>query len=329
VNFLNPVEKLSMGTLKKYLINQEQHLLTEVDMSYELSSQDKISGDRIIYIHVPQLPITHPLGIFIFLDGQNEINSEHLEIESTPLILDKLYTNKDLTYLYLSVYIPSSTTLSERISEYSCNANFANFISQNLIPLLQKPKALGGQFECSTDRNLIAIGGVSLGGLSATYTALRHPELFSTVLAQSASFWWYDDWIFGSDVNPRLELLEWLENQEFPNSHHTLNFYLHASKTELGFEGYPRFVDLNQLFAKKISAKGHQVDIAETDRGEHDYPLWQSHKPIAFKKIGTDTMTRMNSKENSATHATNSNVLFKIVPTTKQQVSQAVPTFDL
>lgn len=38
------------------------------------------------------------------------------------------------------------------------------------------------------------IAGFSLGGLEATYAALKNPNVFGKVISQSGSFWWCESW---------------------------------------------------------------------------------------------------------------------------------------
>ena len=36
----------------------------------------------------------------------------------------------------------------------------------------------------------VTVGGMSYGGLAASFAALRHPDVFGAVLSQSGSYWW-------------------------------------------------------------------------------------------------------------------------------------------
>ena len=54
---------------------------------------------------------------------------------------------------------------------------------QELIPFITQ------HYHCSTDPQLMAFGGSSLGGVCALAMAMRHPQVFGSVLVESPSMW--------------------------------------------------------------------------------------------------------------------------------------------
>jgi len=77
-----------------------------------------------------------------------------------------------------------------RHDDFTCNERYARFIVEDLISWVQNCNAGIATNEC-------LIGGVSLSGLQAAYTALLRQEIFSFTLCQSGSLWWNDEWLTG------------------------------------------------------------------------------------------------------------------------------------
>jgi enterochelin esterase-like enzyme len=67
----------------------------------------------------------------------------------------------------------------DRLVEYRFNTNYRFFITHELIPKIDK--------ELQTRSERIVMG-VSLGGLVSSVLALEHPEIFQSVITQSAAF---------------------------------------------------------------------------------------------------------------------------------------------
>jgi enterochelin esterase-like enzyme len=66
-------------------------------------------------------------------------------------------------------------------------AIFAAFVAGELVPWAV------ATWRCTDDPARTVVAGSSLGGLGATFMALRHPHRFGNVVAQSPSFWWHPD----------------------------------------------------------------------------------------------------------------------------------------
>ncbi|KTD44655.1 alpha/beta hydrolase [Legionella quateirensis] len=290
-----------MAIVKKFLfINTLPCALEQINDDYEFNDLNQTRGDRIIYIHQP---VTAPqLGILICLDGENEISSIVTEqIESTPDILDRLYKEDGHTK-QLAVFIPAPPLMRDRVAEYACNPDFTSFLHDQLLPLLQRPLSEGGLFECSTDREQIAISGVSMSAVAAVHTVLKHPNTFSKALVQSGAFWWYRGWekecsFDAAQLDLSVGKMEWLDAHEYPPYQPDLpiSFYLQAGKEEKGFDGFPTFATLHNDLEQKLIAKGHQVKHELIDGGSHSYDFWQKHKESAFRQMGFASLG-INSK---------------------------------
>jgi len=75
------------------------------------------------------------------------------------------------------------------------------------------------------------VGGASFGGLAAAFVAMKHPEIFGNVLAQSGSFWWKPE----TD-----DEYEWLTRQFVASPKLPIRFYLQIGLLEGAEHGSPR-----------------------------------------------------------------------------------------
>lgn len=82
---------------------------------------------------------------------------------------------------------------------------FLSFIKNELRPVIDKTYRTNGT------NTLI---GHSLGGLTAIYTLLHHPSLFSHYLAIDPSFWWDNHWILKT-AQEKLKRLDLSKNKLF------------------------------------------------------------------------------------------------------------------
>jgi len=119
-----------------------------------------------------------PCRLCVFLDAEHYLR----DMKSLPV----------LSVLQESEVIPPTALLfvshvnsQSRHLDYVCNERYADFIARDAVAWVRERCALqaGGHMIC----------GLSLSGLQAAFTACRHPEVFSRVLCQSASFWWLSD----------------------------------------------------------------------------------------------------------------------------------------
>jgi len=104
------------------------------------------------------------------------------------------------------------------------------------------------------------IGGLSLGGLAAAYTALQHPEVFGNVLSQSGSF------------QLRAEDEKRLIRQFVLEEKRPIRFYLEVGLLEIADS--PSLLDSNRHLRDVLEAKGYVVHYSEYN-GRHDHINWR------------------------------------------------------
>lgn len=99
---------------------------------------------------------------------------------------------------------------------------FVDFLTEELVPWVRV------QASATSDPARSVIAGSSMGGLAASFAALRRPDVFGNVLSQSGAFNWKsaDEWqsagesewewlIHEFERTPRLPLRFWLDVGEF------------------------------------------------------------------------------------------------------------------
>ncbi|MFC4314728.1 alpha/beta hydrolase-fold protein [Steroidobacter flavus] len=118
-----------------------------------------------------------PYALVVLFDGLSYLQSAAL-----PTQLDNMRADGVLPPVVAIMidYIDAA----HRQSELSGEPAFGRFIVEELLP------GLRGELHLTRDPRKAVIAGASRGGLAASYIAIRHPQIFGNVLAQSGSFSW-------------------------------------------------------------------------------------------------------------------------------------------
>jgi enterochelin esterase-like enzyme len=113
----------------------------------------------------------------IFLDGE-------LYLEKVKAVLLRQLEAERNIPPTLAVFV-SSCSAAARHSDYTCDADYAAFLSQDLVPWLLNSHAEIG--------DVMAMVGLSLSGLAVAHAALTYQSQFRAAICQSPSFWWNDE----------------------------------------------------------------------------------------------------------------------------------------
>jgi enterochelin esterase-like enzyme len=177
-----------------------------------------------------------------------------------PAILDNLIAKQKIPPL-VAVFVTHAP--QNRNKELSCSEPFADFVAKELVPWVRK------NYHVSAEPQHTMVGGLSLGGLMASFCGLRHAAIFGNVLSQSGSYQWGPG-MFDSkakDVEPG-----WLTRQFVAAPRQPVRFYLEAGRYEHHFP-VSLFAE-NRRFRDVLEAKGYTVHYAEFTGG-HDYLTWR------------------------------------------------------
>jgi enterochelin esterase family protein len=233
------------GTLKEHKIKSES-----------------LKGERSVTIYTPANydPGGEKCGLLVLFDGAYYQDSEMIP---GPLILDNLIARQKIRPL-VAVFVKHEP--ATRIPDLSCSEPFAAFLLKDLVPWVR------AEYHLSEDPARTIVGGLSLGGLMASYCSLRHPEVFGNVLSQSGSFNWYPGGLEKDDRNMPDEETGWLARQFLEAPRRAVRFYLEIGRFEDG--GFGSGLTETHRFRDVLRAKGYSVYYSEFCGG-HDFVSWR------------------------------------------------------
>jgi enterochelin esterase family protein len=102
-----------------------------------------------------------------------------------PTVLDNLIADKRIQpvrVVFIDAREPGNLSNNRRMTELSLNEAYLNFITEELIPVVEGAKP--------ADRTSRGIMGTSLGGLMSAFVSFKRPDLFGLTGIQSPAFWY-------------------------------------------------------------------------------------------------------------------------------------------
>jgi enterochelin esterase-like enzyme len=196
-------------------------------------------------------------GLLVLFDGQDYRGPMPI-----PTILDNLLAAKKIRPLV--AILVDNLNEESRDRDLECYPPFADFLAKELVPWARQ------RFRFSNEPERTIVGGVSLGGLTAAYCALRYPEVFGNVLSQSGAFSYFPDWDDQeeNDTAP----FGWLIRQFVTARKLPIRFYLEAGLFE---NDCPEaLLTQNRRMRDVLEAKGYSVVYSEF-AGGHEFLSWR------------------------------------------------------
>lgn len=221
----------------------------------ETFKSEILKEDRTISIYLPAgyAAREQSFNLLVVFDGESYGREGGVP---TPTILDNLLFKLRIPPT-MAVLVNSQKT---RDRDLLCSEAFATFISKELAPWVRE------KYHATADPFRTVVAGSSYGGLAATWTAFRHPEVFGNVLSQSGSFNYTPKSVGVQDSDYYSET-GWLIRQFVTGPILPLRFYLQVGRFEGLSEPTRHLRDI-------LEAKGYQVTFAEYS-GNHDYLSWR------------------------------------------------------
>ncbi|MEO7098649.1 MAG: alpha/beta hydrolase-fold protein [Luteolibacter sp.] len=226
-------------------------------------TSDLLSKPRAVWV---QQPLSgQALDCLILLDGEMYRD----RVMAPAIILEEQESGRIplLTCVHLSL-VDTAT----RHADLACNETFSQFLSTDLIDWIEQTVGAHERY---------FIGGLSLGGLAAAFTALRHPGVFSGALCQSPSAWWNDEWLSGfvGDSGSSQERF-WISvgDKEIQKG------IAHPPSGMLQKVGQ---VESVRRLVAALTKAGHDVWSSEF-HGGHDPVCWGAELPEAISWLMTD-----------------------------------------
>ena len=211
----------------------------------------RLGNERRVWVYTPPgaLAAAASYPLLVLLDGW-----AYTQVVPTPTILDNLIAAGALPPLV--ALFPDSLDDRTRTRELTGNEAFVAFLAEELLPWARR------RYPLIADPARTIVAGSSFGGLAAAHAALRRPDLFGNVLAQSGAFRW---------APPGDDEMEWLARPYIASPRLPLRFYLDIGRYELATHGAGtnRLVG-NRHFRDILRAKGYPVTYAEFSGG-HQY----------------------------------------------------------
>jgi enterochelin esterase-like enzyme len=213
---------------------------------HEFNSKNSEKGRRVrIYTPYGYEKANTPYGFLLLTDG-----NEYINVLSTVAVLNNLIKDKKIPPI-VTIFIDSTETRSD---ELRCNDSFSSIIVEELLPWARD------NYNITSKASESIIGGLSLGGLTASYLGLKHSEVFGNVLSQSGSYWYAPEDYKGEF---------WIGEQYEAIDKLPLKFYLNIGV----LENKERMIDTNIKLRDVLIKKGYTVDFEYFNSG-HDYLSW-------------------------------------------------------
>ena len=228
-------------------------------LTNEKLTSENLKEERSVSIYTPPGydPKSGSYGLLVLLDGQNYRGPMPI-----PTILDNLLAAKKIRPL-VAILVDNPSEES-RDRDLECYPPFADFLAKELIPWARQRY----RFNAEPERTIV--GGVSLGGLTATYCAFRYPEVFGNVLSQSGAFAYFPGWEDPgvTDFSP----YGWLIRQFVTTRKLPIRFYLEAGLFENDWPD--TLLAQNRRMRDVLEAKGYSVVYSEF-AGGHEFLSWR------------------------------------------------------
>jgi glucoamylase len=155
----------------------------------------------------------------------------------------------------------------DRMKDYWASDDFAAFMATELVPFVD------ARYRTRAERDGRALLGASLGGVISLWTALKYPDVFARVGAQSAAFQIDDE-----------KVVTALTSLGLMSAARPMSFYFDVGRFEpvLGAGRRVRVL---------LAARGYPVAYRETEAG-HNWTNWRDRLPEAFTAIWSPLRTR-------------------------------------
>jgi len=145
-------------------------------------SSEELEGERRIWSYTPACwePTGEACPLLVACDGWFGVHVLQL-----PVVLDNLIAS-GLIPPVVAVLVDSGT-LAMRQFDLDCHEPYSRFLTDEIVPWASE------RWNRRPDRSQTLVAGVSLGGKAALSAALRRPDVFGKVIAQSAAVSEADD----------------------------------------------------------------------------------------------------------------------------------------
>ncbi len=155
---VRPVSGIARGTVTRHALPTREYAA---------------GSERTVYLYHP--PVETPVPLLIVYDGSDYLHRARLNV-----IVDNLIGGNRIRPFAMAMVQNGGKA---RTIEYSCGESTLSLLLECVLPLAKEQLNLE-----PIENGNYGIMGASLGGSMALFTALRLPQIFRKVLAQSGAF---------------------------------------------------------------------------------------------------------------------------------------------
>ncbi|HKF50715.1 MAG TPA: alpha/beta hydrolase-fold protein [Candidatus Acidoferrales bacterium] len=255
-----PVQSLSIASMPQ--APSERWLIPHPDapkgkVTLNTLPSMSLGTDRKVWVYTPPQydpRASEPYELLILFDGYS-----YVHWIPAPTIFDNLI---DAHLLPPTVAVLIDNPPESRSSDLHVSPAFLRFLTTELMPWLRE------HFNVTHDPTKTIIGGYSLGGLAAAFTAMQRPDLFGNVLSQSGSFW---------EGNGNIKW-EFLASKFQSSPRLPIRFFMEAGLLEDVSDEGPTLLAANRHLAAILKEKGYSVTYQEVG-GTHEPVHWRDTLP--------------------------------------------------
>ncbi|MCC7431554.1 T9SS type A sorting domain-containing protein [bacterium] len=219
-----------------------------------------LNNTKTVHVYLPPgYTNLNTYPTFYFQDG-----TETKNLGKLVNVLDYLISDYQLYPLVVVMVNPT-----DRMTEYTMNANYSNFLANELVPYID------ANYSTSQNPAFRGIAGASLGGLISFYTAFHNPNVFGKAAGQSSSFWWNNQ-----------AMINEIQNASTQN----VDFYFDAGTFNDGLAD-------NQQMETVLQNKGYTYFFQTWNEG-HSWGNWRAHFD-EFLVYFFPSIIEVNEKKNS------------------------------
>lgn len=226
-------------------------------------ASDRLGNEREVIAYTPPgyEASAAPSALFIQFDGDQCLGV--LDVANT---LDNLHASGTIGPV-VALFVGNV----DRGSELPCNADFAAFLADELIPWAR------ATYRIVPGPEAVIASGQSYGGLAAMWTGLTRSDAVGNVLSQSGSFWWLPnpESLWGGEFPiGAAPLAGWLPAQVATWERRPVRIWMEAGRLEATSRGpVMSLLESNRRMRDVLVAKGYDVTYGEY-AGGHDWFMW-------------------------------------------------------
>lgn len=228
------------------------------DTTFRSSS---LNNSRAIKVYLPPgYSHSQQYPVILFHDGLDYVN-----LAKAPTIIDRLIAMNKMRPI-IAVFVPAVN----RTSEYAGNtmSTFHQFIINDIMNWVDK------RFSTTANPEYRAVAGASNGGNIALYCALKSPQIFGKVAAQSSNV--INSIMKEFDVYPPLPIT------------------LYA---DIGTYDIPQLIPLVRQFKQVLEQRGYMYMYKEVNEG-HSWGNWKAHMNEYLESFFPPMPSSVKSVEN-------------------------------